>query len=301
MSRPITRVVATPPPAPGFIGEGHTAVEVVAPTDLTASDPFVLLMDDRLDIAKRRQIGGAHPHAGLETVTLVLDGVLHDRDEGELGPGDVLWMTAGRGIIHNEAVEAVGTSRVLQLWIALPASARGVMPRFELIRAGDAPVVRAPGVEARLYSGVSGPLRSATKNVVPVTMVDVRLAAGAAFTQELPSSYNGFVYVIDGDVEVGGETLRRGEVGWFGPGASTSLVSRADARGARYVLYAGEPTRDLLLQHGPFVAGSAAEIRELYRRFRSGDFISMSHVARMQRAQGGTTDADLLDASPSRS
>src|SRR6476659_6826363 len=91
MSRPITHVVVTPPPAPGFIGEGHTAVEVVTPSDLAASDPFVLLMDDRLDIAKKRQIGGAHPHAGLETVTLVLDGTLYDRDEGELGPGDVLW------------------------------------------------------------------------------------------------------------------------------------------------------------------------------------------------------------------
>lgn len=301
MSRPITRVVVTPPPAPGFIGEGHTAVEVVTPTDLAASDPFVLLMDDRLDIARRRQIGGAHPHAGLETVTLVLDGVLYDRDEGELGPGDVLWMTAGRGIIHNEAVEATGTSRILQLWIALPATARDVTPAFELVRAADAPVMRAPGVEARLYSGVSGPLRSSTKNIVPVTMVDVRLAANASFTQDLPTSYNGFVYVIDGDVEIGGETLRRGEVGWFAPGASTSLVSRADARGGRYVLYAGEPTRDVLIQHGPFVAGSAVEIRELYRRFRSGDFIPMSHIARMQRAQGETTDADLLDASASRS
>src|SRR6187200_2172053 len=96
MSRPITRVVVTPPPAPGFIGEGHTAVEVVTPTDLAASDPFVLLMDDRLDIAERRQIGGAHPHAGLETVTLLVEGELHDRDEGTLTAGDALWMNAGR-------------------------------------------------------------------------------------------------------------------------------------------------------------------------------------------------------------
>lgn len=299
MSRPITRVVVTPPPSPGFIGDGHTAVEVITPTELATSDPFVLLMDDRLDIAERRQIGGAHPHAGLETVTLVLEGTLHDRDEGELGPGDLLWMTAGRGIIHNEAVEAVGKSRILQLWIALPANARGVTPSFELIRAAQAPVIKAPGVDARLYSGVSGPLRSATKNIVPITLVDVRLEANATFTQELSTSYNGFVYVIDGDVEIGDQVLRRGEVGWFGPGASTSLVCRADARGARFVLYAGTPTRDALIQHGPFVAGSAVEIRELYRRFRTGDFISMSHIARMQRA-GGTTN-ELLDASASRS
>src|SRR5216110_1628152 len=133
-SRRLSRVVSTPAPAPGFIGQGHTAVEVVAPKDLGATDPFVLLMDDRLEIARRRAIGGPHPHAGLETVTLVLEGTLHDRDEGALGAGDLVWMTAGRGIIHNEAVEASGRSRVLQLWIALPARLRETAPRFEIIR-----------------------------------------------------------------------------------------------------------------------------------------------------------------------
>src|SRR5271154_3931281 len=88
MPRTLSRIDTTPPPAPGFIGEGHTAVEVVRPDALPFSDPFVLLMDDRLDIPRRRQIGGAHPHAGLETVTFVLEGSVHDRDEGELSTGD---------------------------------------------------------------------------------------------------------------------------------------------------------------------------------------------------------------------
>src|SRR5688572_29661508 len=153
MTRKISRSVTPPPPAPGFIGEGHTAVEVVRPTDLGASDPFVLLMDDRLDIAQRRQIGGAHPHAGLETVTLLLEGTLDDRDEGRLSAGDVLWMTAGRGVVHSEAIETSGTSRVLQLWIALPARERDRAPSYELIRKDAAPVVRSAGVVARLYSG----------------------------------------------------------------------------------------------------------------------------------------------------
>ena len=103
--RTLSVVVSPPPPGPGFIGEGHTAVEVLDPRALEQSDPFVLLMDDRLDIAQRRAIGGAHPHAGLETVTLILEGSLNDRDEGALGAGDAIWMTAGRGIIHNEHVE----------------------------------------------------------------------------------------------------------------------------------------------------------------------------------------------------
>ena len=283
--RALSRVITTPPPAPGFIGEGHTAVEVLAPTALPASDPFVLLMDDRLDVATRRQIGGAHPHAGLETVTLVLEGTLHDRDEGALSAGDLIWMTAGRGIIHSEAVEAAGRSRILQLWIALPARDRDLAPGFEIVRRDAAPVRRAPGVEARLYSGASGSLRSSTRNRVPVTLLDLHLAPGASFTQDLPASYNGFLYVVDGSASVGGRVVETGQVGWVSPSAATDLGIIAGERGARLVLYAGQPIGQPLVQHGPFVAGSPAEIVELHRRFRAGQFTSMSQLARELRGR----------------
>jgi quercetin 2,3-dioxygenase len=81
----ISRIETLAPPAPGGIGRGHTGVKVVQPTALDSSDPFVLLMDDRFDFEARRRIGGAHPHAGLETVTLTLEGTLHDRDAGDTG------------------------------------------------------------------------------------------------------------------------------------------------------------------------------------------------------------------------
>ena len=284
-SRPLSRVYRTPPAAPGFIGEGHTAVEVLAPTALQASDPFVLLMDDRLDIATRRQIGGAHPHAGLETVTLVLEGTVHDRDEGALSAGDLIWMTAGRGIIHNEAVEAVGRSRILQLWVALPARDRDLAPAFEIVRKEAAPRVSAPGVEGRLYSGVAGGARSATRNRTPVTLLDLDLAPGARFQQDLPAAYNGFVYVIAGDASIGEQTVGVGDVGWFtpAPALAPNLVITAGERGARLVLYAGQPIAEPLIQHGPFVAGSRAEIADLHQRFRAGQFTSMSELARRQR------------------
>jgi redox-sensitive bicupin YhaK (pirin superfamily) len=289
-TRQLTRVYATPPAAPGFIGEGHTAVEVVRPTALAASDPFVLLMDDRLDIAKRRQIGGAHPHAGLETVTLVLEGTLHDRDEGALSAGDLIWMTAGRGIIHSEAVEAVGRSRVLQLWIALPAEYRDAAPGFEIVRKDAAPVVSGPGVLGRLYSGASGSLRAATRNLVPVTLLDLEMKPGATYGQALPQSYNGFAYVLEGSVAIGGRVLERGEVGWFGPSEADELEIVASDRGARVVVYAGEPVAEPLVQHGPFVAGSRAEIADLYRKFYAGGFASMSELARSQRHGKPTTE-----------
>jgi redox-sensitive bicupin YhaK (pirin superfamily) len=281
--RRIGRTVKTPPPAPGFIGEGHTAVDVVTPAALEASDPFVLLMDDRLDIKTRRQIGGAHPHAGIETVTLILEGTLIDRDEGELNAGDVLWMTAGRGIIHNEAVEVGGKARILQLWVRLPNSDRSSTPTFQLIRKASAPVRTESGAVARLYSGSTGGLRSTTQNRAPVTLVDLTLDANATFEQELALSYNGFVYLVDGSARVGGVSLpETGQVGWLdrpsGIGAGT-LNFAARERGARIVLYAGEPQREPLVHHGPFAAGSVAEIEEMFRGYRAGRFESMSAIA----------------------
>jgi len=287
--RRIARTVTTPPPAPGFIGEGHTAIDVVTPGALEASDPFVLLMDDRLDIKTRRQIGGAHPHAGIETVTLVLEGTLVDRDEGELRAGDVLWMTAGRGIIHNEAVEVGGKARILQLWVRLPKASRGAAPTFQMIRKASAPVRTESGAVARLYSGSTGSVRSTTENHAPVTLVDLSLDANATFEQDVPLSYNGFVYVVDGSVGVGGaSSLETGQVGWLdrpsGSGPST-LRFAACERGARIVLYAGEPQREPLVHRGPFAAGSLAEIEEMFHRYRAGRFESMSAIARRARGE----------------
>jgi quercetin 2,3-dioxygenase len=285
IERTFARIVQPAPPAPGFIGAGHTAVEVVYSDDLVASDPFVLLMDDRLEIAERRQMGGAHPHAGLETVTFVLDGEVHDRDEGALTAGDVLWMNAGRGVIHSEHIEAVGRVRILQLWIRLPSGDRDSAPAFERI---SAPLVREEtGAEIRLYSGSTGDLRSATHNHVPITMVDVRLRAGAAIAQELPASYNGFVYALDGMIRVGERTLTAGQVGWLDrPDASGDSVLRVRAPEgpARFVLYAGEPQREPLIHHGPFVAGTREDVAQLFRAFHSGRFEALSGVAARQRA-----------------
>jgi redox-sensitive bicupin YhaK (pirin superfamily) len=278
----VRRVDTTPPPAPGFIGEGHTAVEVVTPALLADSDPFVVLMDDRLEIPQRRTIGGPHPHAGLETVTLVLEGRLHDRDEGELRAGDVLWMNAGGGIVHNEAVEAEGRSRVLQLWIALRARDRVTDPGFELVRGETAPAVRAPGLEGRLYSGTLLGTRSPTRNRVPVTMADLSLRTGALATLDLDPTYNGFAYVLDGAMRLGGTLVRAGQVGWLqaSPGG---LEAAAVDGAARFVLYAGEPIREPLVHRGPFVAGSLAELASYCEQFRAGRFPGIGEVGRRQR------------------
>jgi hypothetical protein len=243
-------------------------------------------MDDRFDFEARRQIGGAHPHAGLETVTLILEGTLHDRDVGDLAAGDAIWVSAGRGIIHDESVEAGGRLRLLQLWIALPTLERTLEANFEIIRRDVVPVVRLAGAEAVLYSGTSGSASSPTPNRVPTTMIDLSLEPNATFEQDLPPAYNGFVYVLDGSVEVDGDPIAASQVGWLAPSSSRELVISAHHKGARLVLYAGQPLGEPLTQRGPFVAGGPSEIIDFNRRFRAGEFTSMSELAKRLSGEG---------------
>ena len=298
--RTIARVVTTPPPSPGFIGEGHTAVPVVNSTDFPRNDPFIVLMDDRIDLEPGREAGGAHPHGGFETVTFVVEGELRDRDEGTLKTGDVLWMTAGSGVIHNEHVVPLGKSRILQLWLTLTRSARWSAPRFEHITRDSAPVREEPGVEARVYSGSSGSAHSNTHNYVPVTLVDVRLQPGAWFVQELPDSYNGFLYVLDGAASVGADRTRlaAGQVGWLneaklGATGTGSVRITAGDDGARLVLYAGERQGIPIVQHGPFVAESRADLirlSELYMQRK------MPRISELAATKSAAAPSEMVEA-----
>ena len=283
--RRIARVVQTPAPAPGFIGAGHTAVLVVDPNEFASQDPFIMLADDRIDLAPGKTAGEAHPHAGFETVTFVLEGSLQDRVEGSLGTGDLQWMTAGSGVIHSEDVIPQGKTRILQLWLTLPHANRWSAPRFETLTRDDAPVRREPGVEARVYSGSSGDARASTHNYVPVTLADIVLNAHVSIEQDLPASYNGFVYVLDGTVRAGfaATELTASQVGWLnrdaGSGASTLRLVAGDA-GARVVLYAGEPTNVPIHMHGPFVGETRADLIRVSSEYLAGRFPRMSELVK---------------------
>jgi redox-sensitive bicupin YhaK (pirin superfamily) len=282
VQRNVTRIVHTPAPEPGFMGAGHEAVMVVNPVEFERNDPFIALMDDRVDRADG-PLGGAHPHAGFETVTLVLDGEVRDRDEGVLRTGDALWMTAGSGVIHNEDVTGAKV-RILQLWLTLSKEERWAEPRFERIEAASAPLRREHGAELRLYSGTSGGLTSPTRNHVPVTLAEIKLEPGATLVQELPADYNGFVYVIEGAVRVGAEGPRlvAGQVGWLdrpdADGPTELKVSTGEAP-ARLVLYAGRPTGDPIVAQGPFVGDTRQDNTRKYREYMAGSFPRMSELA----------------------
>ena len=293
--REIGRVVTTARPSPGFIGEGHTAVAVIDSDEFERNDPFIVLMDDRIDLEPGRQAGGAHPHGGFETVTFVVEGELRDRDEGTLDTGDVLWMTAGSGVIHNENVVPLGKSRILQLWLTLPHDARWAAPRFEKIARDTAPLRGEDGAEARVYSGSSGSVHATTHNYVPVTLIDLRLQPGARFDQELPDSYNGLLYVLDGSVAVGSQRTRliAGQVGWLAdPPSTTSHQSSvriiAGSEGARVILYAGERQGVPIVMHGPFVAENRADLMRLSRLYLEG---KMPRISELDLTHAGATNS----------
>jgi quercetin 2,3-dioxygenase len=282
--RSIDRVVDTPPPAPGFMGAGHTAVTVIDPKEFERNDPFIALMDDRVDMRPGDALGAAHPHAGFETVTFVVDGEIRDRDEGTLKSGDVLWMTAGSGVIHNEDVTLVSRTRILQLWLTLPPKERWADPAFEQIPFESAAVRREPGFEVRVYSGKSGDAESHTRNHVPVTMAELRLAPDAALDQDLPATYKGFLYVLDGSLHAGAlrTPVSKGQVASFdcvGNEGPSLLRLVAGERGTRVMLYAGEPQRAPIVMHGPFVGGSREDILRVSREYMEGRFPRMSELA----------------------
>lgn len=275
LERRLGRIIDLPAPGPGQFGPAHTVVPVISPGNYALSDPFILLMDDRID---GKPVGGPHPHAGFETVTLVVKGgMVHD--SGKLGERDVQWMTAGSGVIHGEGLEGeIGQARILQLWLALPKAQRWAPAGFQDIPYAELPVRREPGVEVRLYSGSSGPVSSPTKNYVPVTFAEFLLEPGASIQQDLPRSYNGFFYVLEGEITVGpdAQPLRPGQVGWLdrpvGGGDSSLRITGAGTTAARVLLYAGQPQGDPLVSWGPFIGDTQADILRVMNEYRSGRY-----------------------------
>ena len=271
--------VHTPPAQPGFLGQDHTARAIIQ-TDFDHSDPFIILMDDQLDKKNDEPVGGPHPPAGFETVTLILEGELGGA-EHTMKAGDFQIMTAGSGIVHTETIDRKMKMRILQMWLNLPKQERWAQPRVQDIVLENVPKLINDEQEIRVYSGSFAGLTSPIQNYVPLIVADLQLKPGVQTSRQLPASYTAFLYVIDGSVSIGNDqsTLREGQVGWLnrmaGDGLS-ELKLLAGEGGVRVILYAAQPQQDPIVSYGPFIADTQDEIRELYRDFRQG---KMSHVS----------------------
>jgi redox-sensitive bicupin YhaK (pirin superfamily) len=277
LQRSISRIVTPGPAIVGCQKLGHSFIEIIPANDFSDTDPFIRLTRDRMEIANK-EIGAPHPHAGFEALLLVLEGAIRNRDNGGLlSAGDLIWLTAGSGIIHNENVETAAPVHALQLWLTLPRADRWTAPAIQDLRLEGIPLRRTPGVEVRLYSGVSGEYRATTRNHVPVTLADIRMTGGSVFSQEAPTWYRGFVYVLSGAGRFGVDAtlLHEGQIGWLDPSDDDRravLSVAAHENGVRFIFAAGQPQHDPIVTYGPFVADSQSEIYRLYRECRRGGF-----------------------------
>jgi len=262
---------------PGFLGPGHIAIPVLDGNSFAQTDPFILLMDDQLDLPGGEPVGGAHPHAGFETVTLVLEGDANNKSK-TLQTGGMEWMTAGSGIVHTEEIDSSVRMRILQLWLVLPKDRRWAEPKWQELHLDNVPIKRDGGNEIRVYSGTSQGMTAPTINETPATIADFNLQAGYEAAQALPAGYNGFIYVIEGSVEVADATIGKYQVGWLSRPADdgvSEVAFKAGKDGVRFVLYAGEPQGAPIVSHGPFIGDTEADIYRLYREYREG---KMGHV-----------------------
>ncbi|TLV03839.1 pirin family protein [Dyadobacter luticola] len=278
--------IKTPKREQGFLGPDHIARAVVM-NDFTNSDPFIILMDDFLDKKDGKPVGGPHPHAGFETVSLLLEGEVGDSAH-MMKAGDFQMMTAGSGIVHTESIDRESKLRLLQMWLNLPKKDRWTTPRVQDLTFENVPKVYDKGLEIRVYSGSFAGVTSPVKNYTPVIIADIQLQPGAETMQILKASYNAFLYVIEGSIEVGDEhkALQDGQIGWLNKSTEegeSTLKLAAGANGGRVVLYAGQPQSEPIISYGPFIADKEQEIKDLYRDFRHGKIKHVSELPEEQR------------------
>jgi redox-sensitive bicupin YhaK (pirin superfamily) len=249
---------------------------ILEPGNWQEYDPFLMLAEDFF----QKGTFDNHPHRGIETVTFVIDGILEHFDNkaghGKLEPGDVQWMTAGRGVIHKEDPAPGSTVHSLQLWVNLPSSKKMVEPRYQDIQSKDMPVREEDGALVRVFSGSSRGLHAATLNHVPVTMVEILLEPGASVNQDLPGSYNGFLYILEGSGSFGVDETEglAGQVLFLGSaeGEKESEISITAKEKLRLLLYAGEPVNEPVVAYGPFVMNTQEEIRQAITDYQTGKF-----------------------------
>jgi quercetin 2,3-dioxygenase len=175
-----------PAGSPGFLGAGHIARALVQ-GDFRDTDPFILLMDDMLDKKTDEPVGGPHPHAGFETVSLLLEGEIGD-EVHKMKAGDLQMMTAGGGVIHTETIDKKAKMRLLQLWLNLPKKDRWATPRVQDISLDHVPKKSLKGVEIKLYSGSLAGMSSPVKNHVPVIIADIQMQPDTLYSLNLPTS-----------------------------------------------------------------------------------------------------------------
>jgi hypothetical protein len=236
--------------------------------------PFLFLSEDWFGAPKGFE---EHPHRGIQTVTFVLDGALEHRDHtgahGILRAGDVQWMTAGHGVLHSEMPYGKETAHTLQLWLNLPRSMKMIPARYQDQRLVEVPVRKLAGGEVKVYAGRSGNVTHGHGSDYPMSLLDIRLSAGASLGQEISTRDRGFVYVLEGEASIGGKQVSKGQVAWFDPGDGDELSIEA-TKNLRGLLFSGEPIHEPAVAYGPFVMNTRQEIQQAFLDYQAGKLVA---------------------------
>jgi quercetin 2,3-dioxygenase len=227
---------------------------------------------------ERRGVAG-HPHKGFETVTVAYQGELEHRDSsgggGKIGAGDVQWMTAGNGIVHEEFhsqdfARQGGTLQMVQLWVNLRAQDKSAKADYQTLLKAQIPNVELPqdAGTARVIAGEIGGRQGAAKTFTPINLWDVHLHAGKSAELPLPDGHTTTFLVVSGEVEVNGRKAAEGDLAIFErSGDGITVKAKSDAR---LLVMDGEPIAEPVVGHGPFVMNSRAEIQQAFEDYQLG-------------------------------
>ena len=273
-------------PAMHWVGDGFPVRQMFSPsTGNGALDPFLMLdyaAPMKFAPTKGRRGVGPHPHRGFETVTVVYQGELEHRDStgagGTIGPGDVQWMTAAGGILHEEFhstdfAKTGGMMEMMQLWVNLPAKDKSQSAAYQTLLAGDIHDVPLPDgagsvrVIAGAFKGHLGPARTFT----PIDLWDVSVMSGKSAALDVPEGHSAALALLRGTIRVnGGADAKAGQLVILGRAGTTIAIDVASD--AKILLMSGKPIGEPVAAHGPFVMNTVGEVTQAMRDFQDGKF-----------------------------
>lgn len=267
-------------PQPVIEGAGVRLKRSIGTRTLDYVDPFLLLDHfESRDPEDYRAGFPLHPHRGIETVTYLLSGVVHHKDtlgnSGTIGSGDVQWMTAGRGIMHEEMpqVRPEGIAG-FQLWVNLPAKLKMTKPRYQEIRSDQIPQVQREGgavirVITGKVDGITGPV---TEIAADPVYLDVFVPSHASFTQQINKGHAAFAYVFEGEARFAenGTVASPPRLVVWGDGDYVNVMTGENS--VRFLLVSGKPLNEPIARHGPFVMNTREEIEQALQDLRQGTF-----------------------------
>jgi len=255
---------------------------------LGAVSPFLLLDHagpTKIEPSNRQKGVDEHPHRGFETVTISYQGDIEHRDSGgnsgKIGPGDVQWMTAAAGVVHEEKhgkefTEKGGTLEMIQLWVNLPAEYKMSQPRYQEIHASDIPNAMLSDGESilRVIAGKYGDHEGPAQTFTPITMLDGRLKAGQQVEVPVAEGDNTAVYVLNGSIQLAsGEKVGEAEIATFSQ--TGDQIAFETTEDSTLLILSGEPINEPIASYGPFVMNTSEEIQQAMVDFRSGKLGSL--------------------------